>query len=266
MKKFAWMTDIHFDFIEYFMIERFLDQVLETAPDGVFITGDIGTAQQIETYLDTIEDTLNCPIYFVLGNHDFYGGSFASVRKRIERMANHSKKLTWMNTAGVVALSEQTGLIGHDGWADGRLGNADQSTVMLNDFFFIEELIGLSQEGRFGRLRMLGDQAAEAIKTTLIEGIKQYPNLIMLTHVPPFKEACWHEGHITDDEFLPHFTCKAVGDVLREIMINNPQKQCRVLCGHTHGAGQATILPNLDVLTKDAEYGEIRSPLIETLE
>jgi len=28
-----------------------------------------------------------------------------------------------------------------------------------------------------------------------------------------------------------------------------------VLCGHTHGAGEAEILPNLRVLTAGARYG-----------
>ena len=31
-----------------------------------------------------------------------------------------------------------------------------------------------------------------------------------------------------------------------------------VLCGHTHGEGQAQILPNLKVLTGGAKYGEPR--------
>lgn len=38
-------------------------------------------------------------------------------------------------------------------------------------------------------------------------------------HVPPFREASWHQGRISDDDWLPHFTCKAVGDVLREAMV-----------------------------------------------
>jgi hypothetical protein len=32
-------------------------------------------------------------------------------------------------------------------------------------------------------------------------------------------------------------------------------KQMTVICGHTHGAGEAQILPNLRVLTGGAEYG-----------
>ena len=74
--------------------------------------------------------------------------------------------------------------------------------------------------------------------------------------MPPFREACWHEGRISDDDWLPHFTCKAVGDVLSEAMRARPDRQMTVLCGHTHGAGEAEILPNLRVSTGGAVYGE----------
>ncbi|HTN89531.1 MAG TPA: hypothetical protein VL242_37900 [Sorangium sp.] len=35
-----------------------------------------------------------------------------------------------------------------------------------------------------------------------------------------------------------------------------PERRIEVLCGHTHGAGVAEILPNLLVRTGGAEYGE----------
>jgi hypothetical protein len=87
----------------------------------------------------------------------------------------------------------------------------------------------------------------------------------VLTHVPPFREACWYEGRISDDNWLPYFTCKAMGDVLTRVMRERPQKRMTVLCGHTHGAGEADILPNLHVRTGGAEYGrpEPQLPLIE---
>jgi hypothetical protein len=47
-----------------------------------------------------------------------------------------------------------------------------------------------------------------------------------------------------------------VGDVLIEIMHIYPHRQLTVLCGHTHGRGQARILDNLLVLTGGAEYGK----------
>src|SRR5215213_9460740 len=79
--------------------------------------------------------------------------------------------------------------------------------------------------------------------------------IILATHVPPFREACWHQGKISDGDWLPHFTCKAVGDVLLEIMKENPDHKLTVLCGHTHGGGEAQVLPNLKVLTGAARYG-----------
>jgi Icc-related predicted phosphoesterase len=86
--------------------------------------------------------------------------------------------------------------------------------------------------------------------------LEAFPRVILLTHVPPFRESCWHEGRISSDDFLPHFTCKAVGDVLLEIVESRRDRELTVLCGHTHGRGEVEILPNLRVVTGGAEYGK----------
>jgi len=70
-----------------------------------------------------------------------------------------------------------------------------------------------------------------------------------------FRDATWHQQQISDDNWLPHFSCKAVGDALRHAAESNPGCQMLVLCGHTHGGGEAQILDNLRVLTGEAEYG-----------
>ena len=51
------------------------------------------------------------------------------------------------------------------------------------------------------------------------------------------------------------FTCQAVGNVLRETALDHPSSEFTVLCGHTHGSGQARILRNLMTYTRAAEYG-----------
>jgi hypothetical protein len=81
-------------------------------------------------------------------------------------------------------------------------------------------------------------------------------HVLVLTHVPPFREACWHEGRISSDDFLPHFACAATGTVLRDFADAHPERQVTVLCGHTHSAGEAVIRPNLRVRTGSARYGE----------
>jgi hypothetical protein len=73
--------------------------------------------------------------------------------------------------------------------------------------------------------------------------------------VPPLRDACWHEGQISNDEWLPHFTCKAMGDVILEIMRATPQRKLTVYCGHTHSSGICQPLPNVTVHTGIAKYG-----------
>jgi Icc-related predicted phosphoesterase len=115
----------------------------------------------------------------------------------------------------------------------------------------IEEFIGLRKQTRETKLNELGDEAAAHLRKLLPDALK-FNHVIVLTHVPPFREACWHQGKISDNNWLPHFACKAVGDVLLEAMIAAPDKRMTVLCGHTHGSGEAELLPNLRVLTGGA--------------
>lgn len=159
---------------------------------------------------------------------------------------------------GVVALTEKTALIGHDGWADGRLGAGAVSPVMLNDYLQIAELSGIGRAERFRRLGALGDEAAAHFRKWLPKALATHERVILLTHVPPFREACWHEGRISDDDYLPHFASLAAGEVLREIMASHPERHLTVLCGHTHSPGICQPLPNLVVKTGGARYGEPR--------
>jgi hypothetical protein len=128
----------------------------------------------------------------------------------------------------------------------------------MTDFYAIEDLANLDGPARFRRLAALGDEAAAHFRRVLPEAFVSFPCVLLLTHVPPFREACWHEGRISDDEFLPHFTCKAAGDALLEIMESHRDRDLTVLCGHTHGRGEVQILPNLKVVTGGARYGEPR--------
>lgn len=126
---------------------------------------------------------------------------------------------------------------------------------MLNDYLMIAELRGLDRSQRQVRLNALGYAAAEYFRNVLPQALSRFSHLLVLTHVPPFREACWHEGKISNDDYLPHFSCKAVGDVLVEMMQSHPERKMTVLCGHTHSSGEAQILPNLLVRTGAAIYG-----------
>jgi predicted MPP superfamily phosphohydrolase len=251
----VWVNDIHLDFLDDDAADHFLESVAEVSPDAVLVGGDISTAVQLESHLSRIEERLEAPVFFVLGNHDFYLGSIVEVREMVRGICDRSPRLHWLNTAGVNPLTDKTALVGHDGWGDARLGNYQTSAVELTDFYLIEELRGLERPALVEVLRRLGDEAAEHFRIVLPEALDAYQRLVLLTHVPPFREATWYEGEISNDDWLPFFCCKSAGDALKEIMSAAPDRELTVLCGHTHGEGEVQILPNLRVFTGGARYG-----------
>lgn len=253
--RLAWATDVHLNFLMPPQVLAFIWKVDAAQPDALLLTGDIAEAPDVGAYLTEIANHLRRPIYFVLGNHDFYRGSIADVREQMAELTRGHRWLRWMNEAGIVELTPETGLVGHDGWADGRLGKGAETPVLLNDFFHIRELTGLDVPTRFARLAALGDEAAAHFGRVLPEAFARFRTVVLMTHVPPFREACWHEGQVSNDDYLPLFAAQAAGDVLREVMAERPDSTLLVLCGHTHGAGFVDILPNLRVLTGGATYG-----------
>lgn len=254
----AWITDPHLPASPLDLLEGLCATISDAGPEVVLVGGDIGNAASFASLLGAMEELLRRPIYFVLGNHDFYGASMADVRRQASELSKRARWLRWLSLAGVVRLTNDTGLLGHDSWADGRLGNAFRSTVLLNDYVLVTDFMPLGQAARFRKLNQLGDEAARHFATHLPAAVSAFKHLVVLTHVPPFREAAWYEGRISDDDWLPHFSCKAVGDVLVEVMSRHPDCRMTVLCGHTHGEGEARILENLRVLTGGAEYGKPR--------
>ena len=222
----------------------------------MLVGGDTGQAPSVGPYLELIAAAVGVPVYFVLGNHDYYGGSIKGTRASIRETVAQWEQLCWLDEAGVIELTKTTALIGHSGWGDARLGNFLSSPVQLNDWRQIDELTGLSRARLIYELQRLGEEAAEHLRTILPDALARYRDVVVLTHVPPWAEAAWHEGEHSSPDWTPWFACGAVGEVLKGAMLNAPQQEMTVLCGHTHVEGTARILPNLTVYTAAAEYGQ----------
>jgi Icc protein len=259
----AWLTDIHFDFLEPAGVQRFLGEVRACGADSVMLTGDISDAPNLINRLSEMDGAIERPIYFVLGNHDFYYGSIEGVRQSVVALCRERPRLQYLTSmSDPIALAPDLGLIGHDGWADARLGDYERSMVMMYDYRLIDELARMSKSDRWPVLRALGDAAAEAVREKLAIALARFPRVWLATHLPPLREACWHEGQVSNDEWAPHFTCKAMGDVILEMMRAHPERQLTVFCGHTHSPGIAEPLPNVTIHTGGARYGE---PAIQRL-
>ena len=252
--KVLWLTDVHLDFPDANGLERFYRKLEKATADAILISGDIGQAPTVIEFLRQIQIAAQCPVYFVFGNHDYYYGSIASVRAQAARVFT-SGPIKYASLAGIIPLTQTVCCVGHDGWGDSRNGNFLGSNVLLNDFELISELAGLPKLSLQKKLMQLGDEATMHLRTVLPDALAAFQHVILLTHVPPFPESAWWQGKPSGSDFLPFFSCKAMGDVLMEFIQKYPKKQMTVLCGHTHGSGIARILPNLIVYTGSARYG-----------
>ncbi len=252
--KLAWLTDIHLNFLSPFQMEQFLASVNNTQADALLISGDITEAPRLAWHLTQMEAYLSRPIYFVLGNHDYYQSSFVDVHREVRQVTRQTAHLHWMNDSGVIELTPDTALIGHDGWADGRCGNYARSELLLTDYVAIKDFHNLNKADLLRTLNRLGDAAAAHFQEVLPKALAQYRHVFLITHVPPFCETCWQNSRYSDDDFRPHFASRIVGEVLHDIMQRHPDHLLTVLSGHTHTPGQAHMLHNLLVISGRAEY------------
>lgn len=256
--KIAWITDPHLNFLEKPEREEFYSQIKELKVSGILMTGDIAESKDICSLLNEFSANLNQPIYFVLGNHDYYFSNVVDVRAKIQYACSLNKNLNWLGLGDIVRLNESTVLVGHDGWADARYGDFDQSTVRINDSRLIGELYQaflVSKSALKSKMQKLADADAVFLAKTINEAIDtKIKNVIVATHVPPFPECCWHQNQPSDSNWLPFFSSKATGDALKSVAKKYDDVNFLTLCGHTHSEMVIQVADNLVVKTGKAEY------------
>lgn len=133
----AWATDIHLNFSDSARRQEFYGSVRRKA-DALLVSGDIAESPSIEAMLVEMDEALGMPVYFVLGNHDFFKGSIAETRRAVAQTCAARENLIHLSDVGAVKLTPETALIGHQGWGDARFGDFEGTEVMLNDVFLIE--------------------------------------------------------------------------------------------------------------------------------
>jgi predicted MPP superfamily phosphohydrolase len=258
--KLAWLTDVHLNFLDANERKHFYQKIINTQCDDVLISGDIAEAPSIKNILQELATWIKKPIYYILGNHDYYRGQIDEVRNEMTALTESNEYLFWLPISNPLQLGNHTLLVGHDGWADGRLGDYHNSRVTLNDSRMITDLFQEKMLGRsqlLAKMQQLADYDASQLQEQLIRAAMQHlQRIIVLTHIPPFKEACLHEGKISNDDWLPYFASKASGDVLINTCITHPDIDFLVLCGHTHGKATYHPFSNLIVEAGHAEYNK----------
>ncbi len=102
---------------------------------------------------------------------------------------------------------------------------------------------------------MLGQRAAEHIRNVLPKALEARPNVVLLTHAPPFAPRCVRTK-TSWDAWAPHAGCKAAGDAIEEIMNDFPHCELLILSGHVHSSSCIQVSRNIEQRTASAQYGD----------
>jgi Icc protein len=253
-----WATDVHLDHLPLRHAPFEFGRALrgeQPKSRGAILSGDIGESDTLEIILEDFASGYAGPVYFVLGNHDYYGSSFRVVDERVAGLCRRNTNVHWLQHSTVL-VSRSVRLIGVNGWYDA--GNGDRGTDLeMTDFQRIADLSAAKNESRERLLQVCAQRARREARRLQdqLRSCADARSVVVVTHVPPFQKAAWHEGETSNDRWAPFFSSKVVGDVLLKSARARPELQHTVLCGHTHGRGVYQPLRNLVVYTGRARYG-----------
>ena len=263
----AWATDIHLDMTgDLFKRLKKLSEESKSC-DGLLLTGDISVSSLLLQHLSLIESHFEKPIYFVLGNHDFYGSSIGSVRRRVIDHCMSSSYLKYMTSMPFVKLEEGTYLIGHDNWYDAQNGNPHNAELLMNDWIQIQDFNSALRGSFGGRVldkgviinvaQKLAQQAANHVANSIKAVVKSADHIVVMTHVPPFKESfnATKQGVDSVMNILPWYTSKIMGDTIISAARTYPHIKFTVLSGHAHSHYDDDLMNNLNVKVGRAIYG-----------
>lgn len=252
--QYVWLTDTHLNLALPGATQRLVSHLRDEAPAGIFLTGDVSNGVHVESCLSRLTTDLDCPVYFVLGNHDYHGRTFASVHDDMRRLSAAHPSLRWMTEAGVVALSDEVGLIGTEGWYDAELGDPDWLRYTL-DWLLIPDLFLLPDHAaRLGAYRSLARRSAELMEARLEDALDRFKTVYLLTHVPPWSEATRDVGTVLEKFWLPYNTNIAMGRALERAMSGRNKRHLVVLSGHTHTECWIRVSRNIECRVNRARY------------
>jgi len=252
--RITWASDIHLEFCREDDRERFFYRLAGSPGDAILLTGDIASHNRTARMLEEMHTATGKPIYYVTGNHDFYGGAIQEVTSALDGLRARVPDIVRLDTAGPIQIARDTGLVGHGGWACGTAGSGINTNVRINDEVYIPDLRWLTKEKLFAQMRLMAKQSADHIRAVGAQAAEAYANVWIATHVPPFAESCTYDNRLSEPDYLPHFCNLLLGDVIQQLASAFPDTRFTVLCGHTHGAAFFSPAPNLRVITAAAEY------------
>ena len=227
--KYLWFTDTHLDIVTPWNLIKFILHIRKEKPAGIFLTGDISNGLLIEWHLKLLATYIKCPIYFVLGNHDYHFSSMEKIHNKIRELCKKYSNLIWVTDEGVVHLTEKVALIGHEGWYD-AVGGKPEYLKFTFDWWLTKEFRQLpSMLARMEHWKKMSEQSAHDLTDKIEKCIERgYKTVYVLTHFPPWREATRDVGTLLETFWIPYNVNMTLGKALRETMKDHKKRYITV--------------------------------------
>lgn len=266
--KLAWMTDIHLDSVGD-LYGKVLKLSESTAGcESVLISGDISVSPMIIEHLHVLEEALQKPFYFVLGNHDYYFSDIISTRRKVAQECRNLSYARYLATVPYFQIKPGVAIVGHDGWYDALNGDLRNNDIVMNDWLKIADFSTAIRSSFTGKVLdkativSVARAICRASVTHIASGIKaaakdKNSHIVVVTHVPPFRESYNGDKHrgMDSTSALPWYTSKTMGDTLLAAAVAYPHIKFTVLSGHTHSNYDNDLRNNLNVRVGKSQYG-----------
>ncbi|PIS01643.1 MAG: hypothetical protein COT84_00960 [Chlamydiae bacterium CG10_big_fil_rev_8_21_14_0_10_35_9] len=240
-----WLTDVHIDYKKDTSVNDFFERIQTQDEGGICITGDIAENRGAIEFIQKLSSKVRCPIYFVLGNHDFYGSEIFSLQEELFELFKENTSVYYLAKENVLSVSPDTAVIGVDNWYDLKGGDYFTSDIKLKDFKMIDNFKSLSKQDLYDFMGEHSQKIIKQVEEKLDLAFQGHTHAILLTHVPCFREACLHNNQIADDKWAPFFTHRQLADFIVTYMSERVDKSLTILSGHTHHKAEYSPLQNV---------------------
>jgi predicted phosphohydrolase len=222
-----WLTDTHLNLVFDKRIRDLGQSLTHSHVDTLFISGDVSSGPHVVRDLRTLAHSFDGEIYFVLGNHDYHYRSVAQIHDEIANLCSQEPNLKWVTQEGVVSLSPNVALVGHEGWYDAVYSDPRWLKLTFDWFLTLDTQTLPSHGARVDWWRERAHDSAQSVGVKLTQALQTHSHVFVLTHFPP-----WASATTTRNGFWKSYnTNSAMGQEIERVTTHG---QVTVLSGHTH--------------------------------
>lgn len=226
-----WLTDLHVNRLDQEQYNQLLNRIKISDAEAIWLTGDIGDPPLNWTFLEDLFCIFNKPIYFVLGNHDYYHQQVDATRQKARDFSQSYPNAYYLATEAGFVWEEQF-ILGVGGWAN--TGNIPIKEKTW-DSDAIDDLLRLNNFQLQTKLNELAESDAQTLLLKCAAGITdKIKKVTIFTHVPPTDamHGKYSIKPLQDNRTI--YYSSALSAAFKSLLQDYPDIEFQVYSGHLH--------------------------------